>query len=680
MRRYPIPLGRWLLVLTVLALAVALAGIYHLERGLRARAVEEFARVDARQRSLMVFETLYAAMRAGWGKDDIAPIIERLNRVAPGVEVRVLRGEPVIRQFGEIPGERAVREADPVLQAALRDGREFLRTERGTVRYVYPVRVRDECLRCHTEARLGDVNGVIDVRMPVGEVRAPVTVVARSVAVSGVVLLLVVFALLNLELRLGVVRPLRRLVEAMAAVEARRDYGRRVDERGRVRELVVLARQFNHLLEMVERHTRELEEYAVRDTLTGLYNRRKFEEFLAFEVQRARRADTEFCLVMFDLDNFKHINDTFGHPVGDLVLREVGRLVQEGLRTTDLAVRLGGDEFAVILPETEPEAGVAVAAKLHRRLTEAEIALPTGTTRVTVSMGVVSYPRNGDSPQALHGAMDVAMYEAKRAGKNRLVHLGPEEQARVMEVFAQADCLRRALDEDRVEVVFQPIVAAADGTVVAYEALARVALRGAEAKAGQFIYVAEQVGLAEAVDLRVVERVCGLVQAGGLGDAPVFVNLSRGTFGDPARMAEVTSRIRAAGVDPARVVFEITEREALPHLGRLAPQVQALREEGFRFALDDFGSGFSSFMYLKYLPVDFVKIEGTFVRAMPRDPRDRALVEHMHGLARRFGLRTIAEFVEDAEIAAAVRELGIDYAQGYHYGRPAPVGRVRERG
>lgn len=663
-------IGQFMLMLSATVMVIAVAMVMLLSTFIERRAVGDLAHEEARQTSELIFQSLYSAMRKGWDKDEIRDIIDRLNSTRPDAVIAVWRGEPVIAQYGEISGEPPGRAEDELLQGVLTSGKEALVARRDLLRYLYPVLVKEECQACH-DAPLGAVNGVVDITFPVTNLKVSLGFVIRSVIFYFAVVLSVILLVLYFKLRYFIAFPISQFVQVIDEIIQHTDLNKRVEgRRSNLREVQRLSDHFNKLLNTIQDYHERLETYSQRDPLTGLYNRRKFEEFLKVEVERARRSNHSFSLMMLDVDNFKHINDTYGHPVGDLALKELTAILVSRLRRTDVVARLGGDEFAILLPDTSGAQALAVAENVHNALSQAVIRLPVGNAKLSASVGLVSFPENGTDVEKLNIAMDVAMYKAKRLGKNRVSTLDASEEDMVMEVFNKGQDLQRALDEGRMVPFFQPICRTSDGKPEGYEVLARIRDGDVFMSAGDFIETAEELGLAHAVDHAVITGALREIGRSGETAGLFFFNLSARTITDTTWLNGLPQLVRDHGLEPAQIVLEITEREALPHFDTLLSTMEALRSEGIRFALDDFGSGFSSFLYLKYLKVDYVKIEGSFVRHIATDRRDRIMVEHIHGMAREFGLLTIAEFVEDAETSRMLCDIGIDLGQGYHYGHP----------
>lgn len=667
-------LGRLIILLSIIAVAFAFLLVFFISEVIRDRAIHELARDDARQTSKMVFQSLDAAMRKGWNKDEINDSIKRLNSAFPELAILVYRGEVVARQFGEIQGEKELILRDAELAQALRSGVDLMSfPDKNSIRYLYPLVATGECLVCHTQSHVGAVHGVVDITYPITSLKVSFDDVINSIVVYTLVVIVLVFAMLYLKLRYLVAQPIANLVSVIRSVTLDMDLSRRVSGSNWLVELKHLAEYFNHLLQMVQEYNAKLEELSVRDPLTGLYNRRKFHEFLRYEIIRAERHRQGFSVIMIDLDNFKYINDTFGHPIGDMVLKELTAMLGEGLRRGDVLARMGGDEFAIILPETPAASGLQVANKLHQTLIGREFELPVGKIRSTASFSMVSYPEDGKTEEDIYTAMDVVLYKAKKHGKNQVMTAESEADRSMMTVFKQGDFLRNALREDRIEAFLQPIIEVKSNVVIAYEVLVRIRDGETIIPAGEFIEVAEELGMAQELDREVFRK--GLSHYAKIArtnpQAKMFFNLFPRSFNDLDWVRGIPAMVRAVGVPCENIVLEITEREALPNLTQVRAVIEELRTSRIAVALDDFGSGFSSFLYLKYLEIDYVKIEGSFVRQIAVDERDRIIVANINSMAHQFGMKTVAEFVEDEMTAKMLVEIGVDYAQGYYYGRPA---------
>lgn len=423
----------------------------------------------------------------------------------------------------------------------------------------------------------------------------------------------------------------------------------------------------------------ELEYYSSHDPLTGLHNRRYFNEMLEYEVGRSKRHGHEFSLLMLDLDDFKDVNDTWGHPCGDMVLRRIAESLKAETRKGDLSARLGGDEFILMLTETGREGAQMVAEKLRRRMRENQYQAPDGTHfHITTSIGIVTYPHDADTVSDLMAGVDMGLYRAKAQGKDTIGTLeSVGTQLRHNRLTRDTvEKLRQALKEDRVRPYFQPIYTR-QGQLFAYETLARlIEPDGQTVSAGAFIETIERYGLARELDRAVIGHALQTLHhrmAKGLPPVKLFINLSVQELQGRGVIPFAEQLCTRLGIPPNTIVFEILERDAIGDMTHTRAFLSKLRQKGFLFALDDFGSGYNSFHYLRELSFDFVKIDGAFVRNILASRVDHSLVRNLTHLCQDIGIQVVAEFVESAELWHTLGQMGIDYGQGYHLGLPSPA-------
>lgn len=427
-----------------------------------------------------------------------------------------------------------------------------------------------------------------------------------------------------------------------------------------------------------KRYERQIVYLAERDPLTDLFNRRRFQEELRRELARARRYGTRGALLFLDLDDFKEVNDSLGHAAGDRLLRNVAGLLRRRLRQTDTLARLGGDEFAILLPHTDGPRAQVVARQILEAVSQHTFRVDRHPVRITLSIGVALYPDHGTTAERLLASADLAMYQAKEDGRNGVFvySRGGPGQAEIELRFNWKRRLREALEKDRFLLYCQPILDLRTGRISRYELLVR--MKGEEGEVvlpGAFLPVAERFGLIHAIDRWVVRQAIHLIaEQRRVGrELCLEVNLSAKAFSDGELLPMIQRELADTAIDPATLVFEITETAAVTDVDQARRFIERLKELGCQFALDDFGVGFSSFYHLKHLPVDYLKIDGSFIRNLPRDPADEHLVKAMVRVAHALGKQVIAEFVSDEETAQLLRKFGADYAQGFYIGRPLPV-------
>ncbi|MHB9118776.1 MAG: EAL domain-containing protein [Burkholderiales bacterium] len=440
----------------------------------------------------------------------------------------------------------------------------------------------------------------------------------------------------------------------------------------------LLAAWFGHTL-LQQRQREILRTMAMTDSLTLLPNRRAAELRFSEEFARAKRTGEQFAVALCDLDRFKLINDHYGHDIGDEVLRQVAKVMNQELREGDWAARWGGEEFVVFLHQAEGGASVAAMDRLRIALRSTPVPTSQGDLDVTMSIGIGMLRNAEDDYSRVISEADDCLYEAKRAGRDCVVVSESGKRG----TLSKAGTLQHALQKSRIIPAYQVIVDLATNQVVADEALARLVLPdGSIQSAGEFIEAAEGVNLVHEVDQMITDRAlarCAASQSAAKARSEMlhFINLSpqflarsdlvQGLM-DNALHHCAQCEGHLGSVKP--VVLEITERQFLNDLGGLARDLQPLLDFGFRLALDDFGSGYSSFLYLAELPVSFLKIEGWMVRNLRQNSKVFGMVESIVILAQKQGIKTIAECIEDGETAHVLREMGVDWGQGYFFGYP----------
>jgi len=455
----------------------------------------------------------------------------------------------------------------------------------------------------------------------------------------------------------------------------------------------VMKDNLTRLLPAIQRELREAENrrahqeaqarihhLAYHDSLTGLINRVEFEHRLDKAVRSARDEQQRHTLFYIDLDQFKLVNDSCGHLAGDEMLRRLGKRLRQAIRESDTLARLGGDEFGILLMNCAVAQAEPIAQALLDNLRDYFFVWGDRSFKVGASIGMVEIDGSRDSYSLLSMA-DMACYAAKDRGRNRY-HVcaeGDRELKQRRGEMQWVQRLQRALENDGLLLYWQPI-RSLRGEAVHHEVLLRMQEAGGELiTPDRFIPAAERYNLMPEVDRWVIrqafDRLQELDRRGGspTRDGILFINLSATSLSDEGLRGFIGEQLAIRDLNPSRVGFEITETAAIADFDCARELIQTLRGYGCKVSLDDFGTGMSSFSYLKSLTVDFIKIDGSFVRRMRREPVDSAIVEAVNNIAHVSSIRTIAEFVEDDEVMRHLRSIGVDFAQGWAVEKPGPM-------
>ncbi|MEN8108082.1 MAG: EAL domain-containing protein [Pseudomonadota bacterium] len=419
----------------------------------------------------------------------------------------------------------------------------------------------------------------------------------------------------------------------------------------------------------------QLSYHAEHDSLTGLFNRNYFQQELERTVARVARNGSSCALFFIDLDQFKYINDTRGHAAGDRLIVDVATLLSSHVRDGDLLARFGGDEFTLLLYNIDQRDVMGVAENFRALCDDYKFVDTDKIFNIACSIGVTMIDQSVTSAEDALSHADLACNMAKQQGRNRAKLYNPadSDKAGMAADMGWAAQVREMLEHDRFQLVYQPIVSTEDGHVQDYEVLVRMICDdGQVILPGGFMPAAERFGLIHSVDRWIVRR--AIKQLAALqtqGQQTSFsINLSGKAFEDSTLLPLIKNLINETGLEPTLLTFEITETAAIANLAAAEEFISALKDVGCQFALDDFGSGFSSFAYLKHLPVDKLKIDGSFVKGLAHSSVDQAMVESMNQIAHALGKQTIAECVENEETLQLLRQMGVDRAQGNYIGRP----------
>ncbi len=431
-------------------------------------------------------------------------------------------------------------------------------------------------------------------------------------------------------------------------------------------------------LAQAEKTEAQLRYIADHDSLTGLLDRRRFRSELDQYVSFTARYGGQGAVMIIDIDGLKAVNDSMGHHAGDVLIRRIAGIMRERVRTTDIVARLSGDEFAVLMPQTDTAGALQLGEDLRAQVAEGAAAADD-TPGATISVGITMFGGEREvGAEAVLVAADQAMYRAKEEGRNQIALFQdpgePQRQQKRRQTTSAR--IREALTHDRLSLHSQPIRSLASGGIERYELLLRMTGDDGELlPAASFIEAAERSGMVQELDRWVVAQALELLAERERSGEPIslHVNLSGASVSDLSVLEFIERRLDEGDADPARCTFELTETAHVHDYEAASGFADRLTEFGCQVAIDDYGAGFGPFHYLKSIPFDLIKIDGSFVRDMPNSDADQLTVQAIVQIARGLGKTTIAEYVQDDVTADMLREYGVDMAQGYHLGRPVAL-------
>ncbi len=446
---------------------------------------------------------------------------------------------------------------------------------------------------------------------------------------------------------------------------------------GQARSLAAVA----HDIRERKREEARLREMAEHDSLTGLVNRVSFEHALTRHVDYAARYGSGGSVIALGIDSFKYVNESLGVAAGDEVLANLAQLMRGRLRKTDVLARVGGDVFGILIHAADRTKAVSVADELLAIVRRHAFVIDGEGIRLTMSAGVTSLEERSMIGAELLAEAETAMSTAKEGGRDRVLGYDPTGRSETDERRAWTERVRQATERGLFVLTSQPIFDLAKGEATQHEILLRMRDDGGGLVVpGEFLATAERFGLIGGIDRWVTQQAVRLIAAHNKQGRELVleVNLSGKTMGDAQFPNEVKRELTNSGIDPASLIFEVTETAAVADIEHARLFAQSLAQLGCRFALDDFGAGYASFYYLKHLPISYLKIDGEFVKELPGSRTDQLIVKALVEVCEGLGIKTVAEFVTDQQTMEMVRDLGVDFAQGYHLGKPEPVSKLRD--
>lgn len=612
-------------------------------------AISNLAHVDARKTSKLVFETLYTAMQRGWNKDDLNEIITRLNAVDEEMKISVYRSEMVVKLFGEIDKDKIARESNADLARAIK-GEEVLNISNSDyIEYYYPVVAKESCLKCHTNAHSGDVLGVIDVSYPIEDLKVSLTEMINFFIIFIIVFSLIVYLSIFIELNQYLIKPIKNFSNVIKNITASQDMKKRVEVNDNIQEIDSIKDVFNSMLDSIEHQF-------YFDSLTGLENRRMLTEKL--------EERNNVFLMIINIDAFQEINDLYGDPAGDSILKEFARFLQEIIPDKETLYRLHSDEFAHVCSRgMDLNEFKIFASYLSEKISQKSFNIDD-KSEVSLSATIgVSY-----GSELLLVNADIALKLAKKSKKNFLIYDESMAMAKEYEKnFEWTKRLKKAIEEDKIVPVFQPIVDTKTEKIVKYEALMRmVDDKGLYIAPIHFLELAKKNKLYHQLTKIMIEKTFKKFEK---LPYQISVNISVEDILNKEIYNFILNKLKESDIGK-KVVFEIIESEGIENFDQVLEFIESVKQYGAKISIDDFGTGYSNFEYLMKLKVDYIKIDGSMIKNIDNDQNSQMITKSIVSFAKNMNIKTVAEFVHSKNVFEKVKELDVDYSQGYYFGEP----------
>ena len=634
------------IILITLTFSLTIAFVY--THYMKKEAIEKLSKVDAKKTTELIFQSLYSAMERGWTRTDLEKIISRLNSVDKNMSVHVYRGEEVAKQFGDILKDSNARKTDVFIQSAFLNNDILNVIDDSTIEYYYPIVAKQECLKCHTQAQEGDVLGVINIVYPIDDLKISLSSIINFFILFIILFSIVIFIALFLEFDRHLVKPIKKFITNIDYISNHKDITKRVGIDNKITEIDSMQNVFNTMLD-------SLEYQFYHDELTTLPNRKKLIETLSLE--------DDAILMILNIDKFQHINDLYGDKIGNDIIRNTALIIKENVSKDAILFKLHADEYALYLPT----AGVyeeikTLALHLANCIENHTFTINENEIYVNATIGVAY------GTSYLLNYADMALKLAKKKRKKYLIY---ESSMNIEHDYEQnlkwSKKIKDAIENNRIEPLFQPIVDTKTSKIVKYEALMRMIDENGEYLSPiHFLELAKKNKLYPKLTKIIIEKTFEIFKN---IDAQVSINLSVYDVLNEDVYATIIEKLYEYKLGD-RIVFELIESDGIENYKEVIEFINEVKKTGAKISIDDFGTGYSNFEYIMKLKVDYIKIDASMIKDIDKNINSQMVTETIIDFARKMNIQTIAEFVHSQSVFEVVKNMGIDFAQGYYFGKP----------
>jgi len=635
------------IMVTTLIFALVIAFIYG--EYLKSESIKNLSKEDAKQTSMLIFESLYSAMAKGWNKEELSGIIDRLNNVNNQLKINVYRSQIVERNFGKIDSNIEIKENNHDISRSLK-GQEVLNILENHIEYFYPIVAKNTCIQCHTQAQSGDVLGVIHINYPVTDLKVSLSKMINFFIYFILSFSIFLFLILFLEFDKYLLKPIKNFVRVINNISNSHDITKRINDIDSVEEISSMQNVFNNMLDSIE-----FQFY--NDDLTKLPNRRKMIEIID-------KKDYSI-LILLNIDNFQEINDLYGHEEGDIIIKEFAEFLESQMVDKSTLYKLNADEYGILFSGNFDQRFFReYTQKLIEDVSKTKFEVDNGKSNIFISCTIgIAYGN--------HSLLTNADIALKLAKKRKVHYLIYEPSMQVEHEYEQnlkwTKKIKDAISNDKIIPLFQPIVDCNSGKIVKYEALMRMVDDKDEyISPTNFLSLAKKNKLYSALTKIMIRKTFEIFKNRA---EMISINLSVEDMLNIEIASLIKEQLELTNIGE-RVVFEIIESEGIENFESVVEFIDEVKQYGSKVSIDDFGTGYSNFEYLMKLKIDYIKIDASMIKNIDINKESAIITETIVEFANKLHIKTIAEFVYSQSIYEKVIALGIDYAQGYYFGQP----------
>lgn len=629
----------------IFTLLVTVSIAYFYGNYMKNNTVSELSKADAKKTSKLVFESLYSAMARGWSREEMNSIIQRVNDVEQNLQVNVIRGVNVNELFGTVANDF---KPNPLLFQAL-NGEEVFRVNKdNTMEYYFPVIAKQECLKCHTNSKVGDINGVIAIKHPVTDLKISLGNLINFFIIFIIIFSIILFMILYFNFQKYLISPIQSLILDIGNIAESRDISLRIKDGSDIVEISSLQEFFNKMLSA-------LEHQFFTDNLTGLPNRKMLLEKNTYKVFGH--------LMLINIDRFREINGFYGQIKADKILKEFAQELQKVIPENMILFKLQADEFAILDTEAiNMQQFEKLAIGILEKISQRNFHIDNNDINISITIGIAQ----GD--ERLLTNANVALKIAKKQKREYLIY---EPSMLIEEEFEhnifKLKELKTAIIEDRIVTLFQPIVDTQTKEIKKYEALVRLKERdGSLTSPFHFLEFSKKAKIYPKLTKIVAEQ-SFLMFKDKSYEFSINLCVEDILNDDLVNFLKINIRKHNIG---EKLVFELVESEGIENFEQVLKFIEDVKKLGCKIAIDDFGTGYSNFEYLMKLKVDYIKIDASMIKNIDKDENSKIITKTINDFAKELGIKTIGEFVYSESVYEKVKALNIDYSQGYLFGEP----------